>query len=49
MSYEGLHSVYVVSYKTILKANPHASEICFGMKISKVKMLICFQNNFIWN
>lgn len=49
MSYEELHSVYVVSYKAMLKANQHRSEISSGMEISKVNMLVCFQHDFIWN
>lgn len=49
MSYEELRSVYVVSYKTMLKANEHRSEISSGMKISEVETLVCFQDGFIWN
>lgn len=49
MSYEELHSVYVVSYKAMLKAKQHRSEISSGMEISKVNMLVCFQHDFIWN
>jgi len=34
MSHEELHSVYVVSYKTVLKANQHRSEISSEVKTS---------------
>lgn len=46
---EELHSIYVVSYKTMLKANQHFNFTGLHSRTNVWSVLVCFQHSFMWN